>query len=160
MSSLMVSLVGKRFSSLFGQACSYIVGHCLIMTAQNVDMLLAGRFVCGLCQGFCNCLTIVYVLDLCSSVKSKAIAGVLLSLVGNAGTLITYTLGIFLNWRQLAAASLAFAVPYVLGLITFLPNDMPILSNEKRKKKTSTASTEKFFASELEQGKADAQVSS
>ena len=46
-----------------------------------------------LCQGFCNCLTIVYVLDLCDSLKAKAICGVLLSLVGNAGTLITYTIG-------------------------------------------------------------------
>ena len=93
MSSVMVSFLGKRFSSLFGQAFSYIIGHCLIMTAWNVEMLLVGRFVCGLCQGFCNCLTIVYVLELCDSLKAKAICGVLLSLVGNAGTLITYTIG-------------------------------------------------------------------
>ena len=32
-------------------------------------------------------------LDLCDSLKAKAICGVLLSLVGNAGTLITYTIG-------------------------------------------------------------------
>ena len=51
MSSVLVSFLGKRFSSLFGQALSYIVGHCLIMTAWNVEMLLVGRFVCGLCQG-------------------------------------------------------------------------------------------------------------
>ena len=93
MSSVLVSLLGKRFSSLFGQALSYIIGHCLIMSAWNVEMLLIGRFFCGLCQGFCNCLTIIYVLELCQSLKAKAICGVLLSLVGNAGTLITYTIG-------------------------------------------------------------------
>ncbi len=57
----------------------------------------------------------VYVLDLCQSLKAKAICGVLLSLVGNFGTLVTYTLGIFLNWRELAAILLTFAVPYVIG---------------------------------------------
>ena len=150
MSSILVSFVGKRFSSLFGQALSYVLGHCLIMTAQNVEMLLVGRFLCGLCQGFCNCLTIVYVLELCEkSIKAKAICGVLLSLVGNLGTLITYTCGIFLNWRQLAAVLLTFALPYIFGLVLVLPNDFP-RSKEPSKEENGTlakktSSTEEQF---------------
>ena len=156
----MVSLMGNRLSSLLGQGLSYILGHLLITLAFNVEMLLAGRFICGLCQGFCNTLTIVYVLDLCDSLQSKAICGVLLSLVGNAGTLTTYTLGIFLNWRQLAASLLAFALPYIFGLLLVLPNDIPakkpskkclyITSKgcekmEKGLKKAKTSSIETFF---------------
>ena len=87
----------------------------------------------------------------------------MLSLVGNAGTLITYTIGIFVNWRQLAFILVLLAVPYVVGLIIFLPNDFPqasqvALLNTKRKlerrpkRRTpadknckTTSSTEKFF---------------
>ena len=84
--------------------------------------------------------------------------------MGNAGTLITYTIGIFVNWRQLAFILVLLAVPYVVGLIIFLPNDFPqasqvALLNTKRKlerrptkRRTpadknckTTSSTEKFF---------------
>ena len=68
-----------------------------------------------------------------------------------------YFLGIFVNWRQLAAILLAFAIPYVLGLIMVLPNDMPLPSTRKVQgklhngvpihspQKLKTSSTEKFF---------------
>ena len=66
-------------------------------------------------------------------------------------------IGIFVNWRQLAAILLAFAIPYVLGLIMVLPNDMPLPSTRKVRgklhngvpihspQKLKTSSTEKFF---------------
>ena len=69
----------------------------------------------------------------------------------------SYFLGIFVNWRQLAAILLAFAIPYVLGLIMVLPNDMPLPSTRKVRgklhngvpihspQKLKTSSTEKFF---------------
>ena len=68
-----------------------------------------------------------------------------------------YFLGIIVNWRQLAAILLAFAIPYVLGLIMVLPNDMPLPSTRKVQgklhngvpihspQKLKTSSTEKFF---------------
>ena len=105
MSGLMVSVMGKRFSSLFGQAFSFILGmfskmfkkwkkktmflflflgHVLIVLASNVEMLYGGRILCGLCQGFCNCLTIVYVLEFCHNVKEMAICGVVLALIGKS----------------------------------------------------------------------------
>ena len=109
-------------------------------------MLYGGRILCGLCQGFCNCLTIVYVLEFCQNVKEKAICGVLLSLVGNSGTLIIYLFGIFLNWRELAGVCILFAIPYVLGIIVCLPNDFPYWKLSKRKSYTRT--NEKFFDEE------------
>ena len=84
--------------------------------------------------------------------QTKAVCGVLLSLVGNAGTLITYTIGIFVNWRQLAFILVLLAFPYVVGLIIFLPNDFPTLRKRKLERKRQapaekniTSSTEKFF---------------
>ena len=86
------------------------------------------------------------------SLQTKAVCGVLLSLVGNAGTLITYTIGIFVNWRQLAFILVLLAFPYVVGLIIFLPNDFPALRKRKLERKRQapaekniTSSTEKFF---------------
>ena len=73
LSGVLASLLGKRYASLYGQALSYILGHCLLMSASSVNMLFGGRFLCGLCQGFCNCLTIVYILDLCEDIKVKSL---------------------------------------------------------------------------------------
>ena len=87
--------------------------------------------------------------------QSKAVCGVLLSLVGNAGTLITYTIGIFVNWRQLAFILFTLAFPYVVGLIIFLPNDFPPqvargkLQRPPADKTAKTSSREKFFQDEL-----------
>ena len=44
-------------------------------------------------------------------------------MIGNAGTLLTYGLGVVLNWRQLAGVLACLAVPYVLGLIFIVPNE-------------------------------------
>ena len=49
----------------------------------------------------------------------------MLCLVGNAGTLVTYIIGVFVNWRQLAFISLIISIPYVIGLVIYLPNDFP-----------------------------------
>ena len=75
-------------------------------------MLYVGRIFSGICQGFCNSLNYIYVLDFCLNFKEKAICGVILALIGNSGTLIIYILGIFLNWRQLAGICVLFGVHF------------------------------------------------
>ncbi len=49
----------------------------------------------------------------------------ILAVVGNFGTLLTYIIGIFVNWRQLAAILLLFSIPYIIGLVALVPNDLP-----------------------------------
>ena len=114
------------------------IGHSLILVASNVEMLYGGRIFSGVCQGFCNCLNYIYILDFCHNVKEKAICGVILALIGNSGTLIIYILGIFLNWRQLAGICVLFGVPYVLGLIVCLPNDFPYRKMSREKSYSTT----------------------
>ena len=97
-------------------------------------MLYVGRIFSCICCGFCNSLSYIYVLDFCLNFKEKAICGVIMSLIGNFGTLIVYIFGIFLNWRQLAMVCVLCGVPYILGLIVVLPNDFPswkLFSNRK-----------------------------
>ena len=76
-------------------------------------------------QGFCNCLTYLYILWICQgkSAQTKSLAGATLCLIGNAGTLLTYGLGVVLDWRQLAGALACLAMPYILGLIFVVPNE-------------------------------------
>ena len=73
-------------------------------------------------QGFCNCLTLVYTFDLCKTVQQRATAGALLSLLGNGGTLVAYILGVFVQWRMLAAILTVICVPYVTGIVMLLPS--------------------------------------
>ena len=76
-------------------------------------------------QGFCNCLTTLYTLELCQTTRQKVLCGVLLSVLGNLGTLLTYVLGVFLNWRELAMTLMFLSVPYLLGILFFVPETSP-----------------------------------
>jgi hypothetical protein len=59
----------------------------------------------------------LYTLELCRTSRQKALCGVLLSVLGNLGTLLTYVLGVFLDWRTLALALMTLSLPYVVGIL-------------------------------------------
>jgi hypothetical protein len=61
------------------------------------------------------------VVELSLSACQKAVCGVLLCCVGNFGTLVTYILGVFLPWRTLAFSQIFLALPYILGMVLFVP---------------------------------------
>ena len=86
------------------------LGHVLIVLASNVEMLYGGRILCGLCQGFCNCLTIVYVLEFCHNVKEMAICGVVLALIGKPPTDLGSLIRYFTVWKFRHFLSLWFCV--------------------------------------------------
>ena len=65
----------------------------------------------------------MYTFELCRTVKQRAVAGTVLSLLGNGGTLIAYILGVFLEWRMLAAVLTTFGLPYIAGVIFLLPTE-------------------------------------
>ena len=50
LSSFFIDIMGKKWSTIFGQAASYCIGYSLISFAVNVECMYAGRFFCGICQ--------------------------------------------------------------------------------------------------------------
>ena len=139
LNGILIGMIGKRWTAIFGQGLSHFLGHLLIMSASSVEYLYIGRFLCGICQGFCNCLTYLYVLSLCHgrAPKTKAIAGLLPCLIGNSGTLFTYMMGCFLNWRQLAGLLSLLTVPYIIGIMAVVPKDSQLLDSLDFERKDS-----------------------
>eukprot|EP00094_Tigriopus_californicus_P001567 TCALIF_01514-PA protein Name:"Similar to Tret1-2 Facilitated trehalose transporter Tret1-2 homolog (Drosophila simulans)" AED:0.07 eAED:0.07 QI:479/0.8/0.66/1/1/1/6/173/456 len=121
LSGVLMRYLGRKWATLTLHCSSYVFGFGLIYLAPNANWIFLGRFVCGICQGSCNCIIIVYTLEMCINQKQRALVGVLLAVMGYSGTLFINVLGVFLTWRQLALTSLVMAVPFVVGLIIWVP---------------------------------------
>lgn len=109
------------FSMRFGrQKILTIVGLpfclCWMLTvfAQNVYMVYASAFLSGVCSAIISLVTPVYI----SEIAHPDVRGCLCSvakLAAHIGMLISFTVGSYVNWRQLAmVASMAPAVLFVL----------------------------------------------
>lgn len=121
LSGILMRYLGRKWATLILHCSTYISGFGLIYLAPNANWIFLGRFVCGICQGSCNCIIIVYTLEMCINQKQRAVVGVLLAVMGYSGTLLINVLGVFLTWRQLAFTSLVMAAPFVVGLIAWVP---------------------------------------
>ena len=64
----------------------------------------------------------MYTFELCKSARQRAIAGTILSLLGNGATLVIYIFGLFVEWRMLAAISTVFCFPYIAGILFLFPS--------------------------------------
>ena len=88
-----------------------ITGWCVLGISQNVDMLYAGRVLCGLGMGIEGTVHPVYVCEVCS----PAIRGPLAAsgvIVITTGVLLSYILGTFISWKLCAWIFLSVHVGY------------------------------------------------
>ncbi|KAH8279188.1 hypothetical protein KR026_003382, partial [Drosophila bipectinata] len=100
-------------------AIPFILGYLLIAFAQNVAMVLGGRFVTGLCVGIGSLSLPVYLGETLHP-EVRGTLGLLPTALGNIGILVCYVVGTFMNWSQLAFFGAALPVPYII-LMFFLP---------------------------------------
>jgi len=77
---------------------TYVLSYSLVAFAADVRWLIAARLVAGVCQGLSNSYLYVYAYDLCSNNRRATVLGVLFSVSGYSSTLLTYILGVFLDW--------------------------------------------------------------
>ncbi|KAI4895850.1 hypothetical protein NFI96_016991 [Prochilodus magdalenae] len=116
---LMNDRIGRKLSIMISAVPS-TVGYLVMGAAQNVWMLLLGRFLTGIAGGITASSIPVYV----SEISHPGVRGALGScpqITAVFGSLALYALGLVLPWRWLAVAG---EVPVLLMLILlcFMPN--------------------------------------
>ena len=66
---LLADTIGRRKSALYVHSMTHMIGFGLIVVANNVWFVYAGRFMTGVCMGMCNSLCFIYVTELCLTHK-------------------------------------------------------------------------------------------
>lgn len=77
--------------------------------------------------------------------KTKALTGVFLCFIGSFGTLLTYGLGVILNWRELAGFLSALTIPYIIGIIFIVPADQDLTDNLTTASATTSSERKRSF---------------
>lgn len=111
-----------RKSVLAVVALPFALSWFLTVFASSVYMVYASSFMCGICSAVVSLVTPVYI----SEIAHPEIRGCLCSvakLTANVGMLLSFLLGVYLDWRQLAmVASIA---PALLFLCLMLIPETP-----------------------------------
>ncbi|CAB3359342.1 facilitated trehalose transporter Tret1-like [Cloeon dipterum] len=128
-----LSLLGALFGgAMAGVALRYGRRHILLLCAlpfsaswlltvfaTSVEMMFATAFAGGYCCALVLLVTQVYVSEIASPEVRGALSA-LLKVANHLGVLISFVLGAYLNWRQLACV-LAAAPLMLLGAAAWLP---------------------------------------
>lgn len=94
-----------------------IIGWLLIACATNVEMIYAGRILCGLGSGMVGAPARVYTSE-CTQPHLRGMLTALASIGISIGVLMQYTIGAFASWNILAGIS---ALIPILALVMMLP---------------------------------------
>ncbi|XP_068237431.1 facilitated trehalose transporter Tret1-2 homolog [Palaemon carinicauda] len=111
-----------RKKVLCAVAIPFALSWLLTVLAWNVNMLYVAAIMAGMCSAVIAVVTPVYV----SEIAHPEIRGCLCALAklsGSIGMLLSYLLGAFLNWRQLATVSAV--APLCLFLAAFFIPETP-----------------------------------
>lgn len=107
---------------LFAIALPFALSWLFTVFATCVQMVYASSFLCGMCSAIVSLVTPVYI----SEIAHPEIRGCLCSvakLTANVGMLMSFILGVYLDWRQLAMV--AAIAPALLFLAVFLIPETP-----------------------------------
>jgi len=146
--------------AVFGGLCSAVLGNrygrrvCLLMLclvdllgwiliagAQDLAMMLVGRFLSGfVAAGYSPCIQI-YVAEITQAKNRGWMLGLTVPIM-SIGTLIMYTLGSYIPWH-LAAATCA-PIPIFLGLSMCFLYESPYWYLQKGDEKTAMVALERF----------------
>ncbi|PNF21989.1 Facilitated trehalose transporter Tret1-2-like protein [Cryptotermes secundus] len=108
--------VGRRRTLMLSSPL-WVLGWCLIALAQTYEMILLARILTGFCVGLVTPSVAVYVSE-CSYAGIRGVLGSLPALFMAGGILISYLMGAWLPWDQLAWASAGFPA---LLLVVMIP---------------------------------------
>ncbi|XP_062398283.1 solute carrier family 2, facilitated glucose transporter member 6 [Sardina pilchardus] len=122
--------VGRKLSIMMSAVPSS-VGYLVMAAAQNVWMLLLGRFLTGIAGGMTAASIPVYVSEI-SHPKVRGTLGSCPQLTAVFGSLALYALGLVLPWRWLAVAG-EVPVIVMVFLLCFMPDSPRFLITHGRR---------------------------
>lgn len=125
----MVDRVGRKLSLMLC-ALPFVLGFTLIISAQNVWMLLGGRVLSGLASGVTSLVVPVYISETSHS-RVRGTLGSCVQLMVVTGIVGAYFAGMMVDWRWLAVVC---SIPPVLMLMLmcFMPETPRYLINQER----------------------------
>ncbi|KAG9468621.1 solute carrier family 2, facilitated glucose transporter member 8 [Eleutherodactylus coqui] len=126
----LVDRVGRKLSLMLC-ALPFVLGFTLIISAQNVWMLLSGRVLSGLASGVTSLVVPVYISETSHS-RVRGALGSCVQLMVVTGIVGAYIAGMMVGWRWLAVVC---SVPPVVMLtfMCFMPETPRyLISQEKR----------------------------
>lgn len=107
---------GRKKTLIFTEI-PLILGWLLITCATNVEMIYAGRILCGLGSGMVGAPARVYTSE-CTQPHLRGMLTALASIGISVGVLMQYTIGAFTSWQILSGIS---ALVPILALVLMLP---------------------------------------
>ncbi|XP_057320888.1 facilitated trehalose transporter Tret1-like [Microplitis mediator] len=123
-----------------------IIGWILIATAQNIPMILVGRFLTGLAIATSTSPSIVYITE----VATPDLRGSLMSFgptLASFGMLLSYLKGAYLPWRLVAWLATIYAVVPIF-LVQFFVPESPVWLVSKGRIDEAKKSLERIYKSE------------
>lgn len=107
---------GRKKTLIFTEV-PLIIGWILIAMASNINMIYAGRILCGLGSGMVGAPARVYTSE-CTQPHLRGMLTALASIGISSGVLIQYTVGAFASWNICSGIS---AIIPILALICMIP---------------------------------------
>ncbi|XP_077163144.1 solute carrier family 2, facilitated glucose transporter member 8 isoform X2 [Paroedura picta] len=132
----MVDKIGRKLSLMLC-ALPYVIGFTVIIAAQDIWMLHAGRLLNGLASGVTSLVVPIYISEVAHS-KVRGMLGSCVQLMVVTGILGAYVAGTGLQWRWLAV--LGSLPPCVmLGMMAFMPETPRFLLRQNKRSEAIAA---------------------
>ncbi|XP_069025443.1 solute carrier family 2, facilitated glucose transporter member 8 [Embiotoca jacksoni] len=132
----MVEKIGRKLSLMF---CSlpFVFGFTIIVAAQNVWMLYAGRVLTGVASGVTSLVVPLYISEMAHE-RVRGTLGSCVQLMVVLGIMGVYLAGLFLDWRWLA---ICCSIPPTLLLVCmcFMPETPRFLLSQGKRREAEEA---------------------
>ncbi|XP_031161163.1 solute carrier family 2, facilitated glucose transporter member 8 isoform X1 [Sander lucioperca] len=132
----MVGKIGRKLSLMF---CSlpFVFGFTIIIAAQNVWMLYAGRVLTGLASGVTSLVVPLYISEMAHE-RVRGLLGSCVQLMVVLGIMGVYLAGLYLDWRWLA---ICCSIPPTLLMVCmcFMPETPRFLLSQGKRREAEEA---------------------
>ncbi|XP_067206047.1 facilitated trehalose transporter Tret1 isoform X2 [Linepithema humile] len=127
-----IEYIGRR-NTILATAFPFIGAWLLIALAENVPMVLVGRALCGFGVGVASLALPVYLGETIQT-EVRGTLGLMPTAFGNTGILLCFTLGMYLDWRNLALVGASLPIPFLILMFMIPETPRWYISKGKTKK--------------------------